>query len=100
RHLSRLRPFPPRRSSDLAQARFESLGGYDIDARARTILGGLGFSEARADAPLRQLSGGWLMRVQLARLLLRLPDLLVLDEPTNRSEEHTSELQSPDHLVC
>src|SRR2546421_1288515 len=66
-----------------AQARFEALGGYDADARARTIMDGLGFTQARMDAPLRQLSGGWLMRVQLARLLLQKPDLLILDEPTN-----------------
>src|SRR5581483_9132963 len=66
-----------------AQARFEALGGYDADARARTILDGLGFSQARMDGPLKQLSGGWLMRVQLARLLLQRPDLLILDEPTN-----------------
>jgi ATP-binding cassette subfamily F protein 3 len=66
-----------------AQARFEALGGYDADARARTILDGLGFTQARMDTPLRELSGGWLMRVQLARLLLEKPDLLILDEPTN-----------------
>ncbi|MCO5170410.1 MAG: ATP-binding cassette domain-containing protein [Planctomycetes bacterium] len=66
-----------------AQARFEALGGYEVDARARTILDGLGFSQARMDGPMRQLSGGWLMRVQLARLLLERPDLLILDEPTN-----------------
>ncbi|MEZ6185884.1 MAG: ABC-F family ATP-binding cassette domain-containing protein [Planctomycetota bacterium] len=66
-----------------AQARFEELGGYDADARARTIMHGLGFTQARMDMPLNQLSGGWLMRVQLARLLLEQPDLLILDEPTN-----------------
>jgi ATP-binding cassette, subfamily F, member 3 len=66
-----------------AQARFEELGGYDADARARTIMHGLGFTQDRMDQQLRQLSGGWLMRVQLARLLLECPDLLILDEPTN-----------------
>jgi len=66
-----------------AQARFEELGGYDADSRARTIMHGLGFTQARMDTPLEQLSGGWLMRVQLARLLLEQPDLLILDEPTN-----------------
>ena len=66
-----------------AQDRFEALGGYDADARARTIMDGLGFSQERMDSPLRQLSGGWMMRAQLARLLLEAPDLLILDEPTN-----------------
>jgi ATP-binding cassette, subfamily F, member 3 len=66
-----------------AQARFEALGGYDADSRARTIMDGLGFTQARMDTPLRNLSGGWLMRVELARLLLQKPDLLILDEPTN-----------------
>lgn len=66
-----------------AQDRFEALGGYDADSRARTIMHGLGFTQERMDAPLKTLSGGWLMRVQLARLLLERPDLLILDEPTN-----------------
>ncbi|MBL4844392.1 MAG: ABC-F family ATP-binding cassette domain-containing protein [Planctomycetes bacterium] len=66
-----------------AQARFEELGGYDADARARTIMNGLGFTQARMDKLVRELSGGWLMRVELARLLLEAPDLLILDEPTN-----------------
>jgi ATP-binding cassette, subfamily F, member 3 len=66
-----------------AQDSFEDLGGYDADSRGRTIMHGLGFSQARMDSPLRELSGGWLMRVQLARLLLEAPDVLILDEPTN-----------------
>jgi ATPase subunit of ABC transporter with duplicated ATPase domains len=66
-----------------AQARYEELDGYALDARAREILAGLGFSEAVMDGDVGVLSGGWKMRVALAKILLLRPDALLLDEPTN-----------------
>lgn len=65
------------------QARFDDLDGYALDARAREILAGLSFREQQMDADVGTLSGGWKMRVALARILLMQPDLLLLDEPTN-----------------
>ena len=66
-----------------AQSRFESLGGYGLEARARTVLAGLGFAPEQVDGDVGALSGGWKMRVGLARILIMSPDALLLDEPTN-----------------
>lgn len=65
------------------QARYQELGGYEVEARAQTILAGLGLSQDQVAGDVGKLSGGWKMRVALARILLMQPDALLLDEPTN-----------------
>ena len=66
-----------------AMERFERLGGYELESRARQILAGLGFPVEDFDKPAKEFSGGWQMRISLSKLLLRRPDVLLLDEPTN-----------------
>lgn len=65
------------------QHEFEALDGYSIEYRAHEIMAGLGFSETDTHRTLSEFSGGWRMRVMLARILLQSPDILLLDEPTN-----------------
>jgi ATPase subunit of ABC transporter with duplicated ATPase domains len=82
----------PERADDLnavierygeVQERFQELDGYALEARAREVLAGLSFSQERMDADVGLLSGGWKMRVALARILLMRPDAMLLDEPSN-----------------
>ncbi|MFP2871676.1 ABC-F family ATP-binding cassette domain-containing protein [Acetobacter tropicalis] len=65
------------------QARFEDLGGYALEGKAREVLHGLGFSQEMMDGDVGALSGGWKMRVALGRILLMRPDVMLLDEPSN-----------------
>src|SRR5437868_5972236 len=65
------------------QEEYEHLGGYALEAQAREVLHGLGFEDDRIDADVGELSGGWKMRVAMAKVLLGKPDVLLMDEPTN-----------------
>ncbi|MGF7161537.1 ATPase subunit of ABC transporter with duplicated ATPase domains [Rhodoligotrophos appendicifer] len=65
------------------QSRYDELDGYALDGRAREVLHGLGFSQAMMDGDVGTLSGGWKMRVALAKILLMRPDIMLLDEPSN-----------------
>src|SRR5213076_653090 len=62
---------------------FDEHGGWELEPKAKRVLAGLAFRETDFDRPARALSGGWIMRAHLARLLVMEPDLLLLDEPTN-----------------
>jgi len=66
-----------------AHAKHEALCDANVDAKAKKIMAGLGFKQTDFDRPAREMSGGWVMRAHLARLLVMEPDLLMLDEPTN-----------------
>ena len=67
----------------IAQEEYEHRGGYDLDTRAQTVLTGLGIGPDRYNHPVESFSGGWKMRIALAKILTLKPDVLLLDEPTN-----------------
>jgi len=86
-----MREFPDDHSAEHHDAAsvFIELDGYNLEAKAKSILAGLAFRETDFDRPARTMSGGWIMRAHLARLLVMEPDLLMLDEPTNHLDLET-----------
>jgi ATP-binding cassette subfamily F protein 3 len=72
-----------------AQTEFERLGGYNVEARAKEILTGLGIGPEDHDKPVEAFSGGWKMRITLAKILALNPDVLLMDEPTNHLDLET-----------
>ena len=79
----------PEALHDDVHERFHEQNGYAVEAKAKQLLAGLGFQPEQFDKPARELSGGWVMRAHLARLLTQEPDLLMLDEPTNHLDLQT-----------
>jgi ATPase subunit of ABC transporter with duplicated ATPase domains len=71
------------------QEEYDHLGGYALESQAREVLHGLGFEDDRIDGDVGALSGGWKMRVAMARVLLGRPDVLLMDEPTNHLDIET-----------
>jgi len=71
------------------QTEYEHLGGFEIENNAQTILSGLGIEPADHDKPVEDFSSGWKMRIALAKVLIRMPDLILMDEPTNYLDMET-----------